>query len=208
MSNGQSPPPSFVQPADWDSFLTRHPNVHLLQTTAWGTLKAAFGWRVARVMVEDTGAQILVRQMLPGMHFAYIARGPVGEDWEALWPAVDDFCRRNRVVFLKVEPDQWIGADGSNHPPTGFRASPHAIQPPRTLLVDLNGDEETLLGRMKQKTRYNIKLAQKKNVIVRPTSDIALFHHLMQVTGGRDQFGVHSLAYYQQVYQLFHPHDS
>jgi lipid II:glycine glycyltransferase (peptidoglycan interpeptide bridge formation enzyme) len=58
---------------------------------------------------------------------------------------------------------------------------------------------------MKQKTRYNIKLAQKKGVVVRASSDIETFHRLMQETGGRDQFGIHSLAYYQKAYELFQP---
>jgi peptidoglycan pentaglycine glycine transferase (the first glycine) len=199
---------SHILSVDWDAFLARHPAAHLLQTTAWGELKAAFGWRVERVIMGEIGAQILLRRVLPGLTFAYLAKGPVGESWDGLWPKVDAFCRRNHAIFLKVEPDQWVGSDGVNLPPSGFRQSLHAIQPPRTLLVDLSGDEESILSRMKQKTRYNIKLAQKKGVVVRPTSDLEVFHRLMQVTGGRDQFGVHSQAYYQRVYELFHGRNS
>jgi lipid II:glycine glycyltransferase (peptidoglycan interpeptide bridge formation enzyme) len=58
---------------------------------------------------------------------------------------------------------------------------------------------------MKQKTRYNIRLAQKKGVTVFPTNDLDTFHQLMQVTGQRDAFGVHSLDYYRRAYDLFHP---
>jgi len=58
---------------------------------------------------------------------------------------------------------------------------------------------------MKQKTRYNVRLAEKKGVTVRAWDDLDGFHQMMQVTGGRDDFGVHSLDYYRRAYQLFHP---
>ncbi len=206
--NSRSTCPSHTRTADWEAFLFQHPNAHLLQTGAWGELKAAFGWSVERVIAGQTGAQILLRRIPFGMNFAYLSKGPVGEKWGDCWPEVDAVCRRRHAIFLKVEPDQWIGVDGINTPPPGFQPSPHSIQPPRTLLVDLRGDEEAILGRMKQKTRYNIKLAQKKGVVVRPTVDLEVFHRLMQVTGVRDQFGVHNLAYYQRAYDLFYTHNS
>jgi lipid II:glycine glycyltransferase (peptidoglycan interpeptide bridge formation enzyme) len=57
---------------------------------------------------------------------------------------------------------------------------------------------------MKQKTRYNINLALKKGVVVKPHTDLGAFYDLMEVTGQRDQFGIHSQAYYQRAYELFH----
>ena len=73
-------------------------------------------------------------------------------------------------------------------------------------MVDLSGSEDQILGRMKQKTRYNIRLARKKNVVVRTSGNLEIFSSLMQVTGERDQFGVHGRAYYQKAYDLFNPH--
>jgi len=58
---------------------------------------------------------------------------------------------------------------------------------------------------MKQKCRYNVRLAEKKGITVRAWDDLDGFHRLMQVTGGRDGFGVHSLEYYRKAYELFHP---
>ena len=57
--------------SDWDKFLSGHPEAHLLQTTAWGELKAAFGWRVLRVAAEG-GAQVLLRRLPLGFSLAYI----------------------------------------------------------------------------------------------------------------------------------------
>jgi lipid II:glycine glycyltransferase (peptidoglycan interpeptide bridge formation enzyme) len=223
--------------SDWDKFLSGHPEAHLLQTTAWGELKAAFGWQVLRVAVGQTGAQVLLRRLPLGFSLAYIPRGPVGDDWTSLWPAVAQACRRHRAILLKVEPDLWENIPKESNPstdnstntsgilgshpsqpgpknpflpssliphPSSFFPSPQTVQPPRTILVNLEGDEETLLSRMKQKTRYNIRLAQKKEVVVRPSQDLEGFHRMMLITGGRDGFGVHGADYYRKAYELFH----
>ena len=191
-------------PSDWDSFLAQNPAPHLLQTSTWGELKSAFGWQATRVLNKQAGAQILFRRLALGLRMAYIPRGPLGK-WDAgLWEAIDKACRAANAVFLKVEPDVWEDPAAPTEPPPGFTLSQQSIQPPRTILLDIRDDEECILGRMKQKTRYNIKLAQKKGVIVQPSNDIEAFHHLMELTAQRDVFGVHSIAYYQRAYQLFH----
>jgi len=87
----------------------------------------------------------------------------------------------------------------------GFTVEPHTIQPRSTILVDLTGNEDELLARMKQKTRYNIRLAEKKGVVVRETNDIQGFYQLMQTTGTRDGFAVHDISYYQKAYDIFSP---
>jgi peptidoglycan pentaglycine glycine transferase (the first glycine) len=189
----------------WETFLDAHPNAHILQTPAWGELKSAFGWQVEQVLNDRAGALVLFRQLPLGLTFAYIPRGPVGEDWDSLWPAVDAACRKRSAIFLKVEPDIWETPGVDLPPPAGFINTPHTIQPPRTVVIDLCGDEKAILARMKQKTRYNIGLAQKKGVTVRLSNDLAAFQRLMELTGQRDAFGVHSLAYYQKAYEIFQP---
>lgn len=215
--------------SEWNDFLAHYPDAHLLQTASWGELKAEFGWNVSRVVVGDVGAQVLFRPLPLGFTLAYIPKGPVGgsldvkqpeagtrsdctqNSWAALWPAIDDLCRSHKSVFLKVEPDLWefVNTDTGNgsqkRQPGGFRLGPHSVQPKRTLVVDISGDEERVLNQMKQKTRYNIRLALRKGVVVRPSSDLDTFHGLMTETGRRDAFGVHSLNYYRRAYELFHP---
>ncbi len=193
--------------SDWSAFLEGFPDAHLLQIPAWGELKASFGWSVRRLATERAGAQVLFRRLPAGLSIAYIPRGPVGKPDAAFWSALDALCASQRAVLLKIEPDEWrLSADSDGPtPPEGFQESQHGIQPRQTLIIDLKPEEDQILARMKQKTRYNIRLARKKGVVVRPSSDLNLFYQLMQETGTRDQFGVHSLAYYQQAYQNFHP---
>ena len=212
---------SEVTAVEWERWSARLPEVHILQTAQWGSLKAAFGWEPVRVIVDSSGmgksgVQILFRKLPFGLKMGYIAKGPVWEGaeqppgspiGEILWQEVDAVCRRRRAVFLKVEPDLWLADSQVAAPvPHGFRPSAHSIQPPRTILVDLNGSDDQLLARMKQKTRYNIRLAQKRCVLVYPSSDLDTFYRLMTATSTRDAFGVHSREYYNQAYEIFHPH--
>jgi lipid II:glycine glycyltransferase (peptidoglycan interpeptide bridge formation enzyme) len=221
--------PELLAP-QWEDYLASFPEAHILQTRAWGDLKSAFGWKAVYVTTSradgppgQLGAQVLFRRFPLGLTIAYIAKGPVGGEaaladpacWDALWQEVDSLCRKQRAVFLKLEPDQFetriapaqASVDARLAPPRGFRASLQTIQPRRTLVVDLSGDEEQVLSRMKQKTRYNIRLAAKKGVVVHPSMDLDTFYRLMMVTGERDMFGVHSREYYQRAYELFQPRD-
>lgn len=200
---------TYLSASEWDRFLLDYPEAHLLQTSAWGAFKSEFGWWVERVRVGSTGAQILFRPLISrlpaGPSIAYIPKGPVGPDWPALWPELHRACRRKGALLLKVEPDliETDGCPDALFP--GFTGGADPIQPRRTLIISLEGGEEDWLARMKQKTRYNIRLAEKKEVIVRPTQDVDGFYRLMQVTGQRDGFGVHSRDYFRRAYELFHP---
>lgn len=192
----------------WDIFLKKYPDSHLLQTSRWGELKQSFGWRVRRLLKNNqTGAQILLRPLPLGFHIAYIPKGPIGPDWNDLWIEIDQICNQERVIFLKVEPDEWIisGQRVDVLSNQGFRLSKHPIQPSQTILVDITGSEAEILGRMKQKTRYNIRLATKRGVIVQISKQLDEFYRLMEVTGERDNFGVHSIDYYRKCYELFNP---
>lgn len=189
---------------DWTTFLSQYAHAHLLQGAPWGELKADFGWEAVRLVAGQAGAQILFRRLPLGYTLAYIPKGPLGEEVDDLWPEIDELCRARKAVFLKVELDRWEG-DGGEELLPGFVPSRHAIQPRRTVVVDLQGSEDEILARMKQKTRYNIRLAGKKGVVVRTSDDLEVFSEMVQVTGQRDGFGVHNLAYYRRAYDLFQP---
>jgi len=193
--------------SDWNTFLQNHPNAHLLQTGEWGELKSAFGWEAVRVINGNVGAQILFRKLPLGFKIAYIPKLAFDNLSSAFsqefWKEVDVVCKKRRAIFLKIEPDTW--QDNSSLKLSSFIFSKQNIQPPRTIIVDLRGSEEDILARMKQKCRYNIRLAEKKGVIVRAWDDIDGFYKMIQITGGRDGFGVHSLEYYRRAHNLFHP---
>lgn len=193
----------------WDEFIERYPDAHLLQTSRWGRFKGVYDWRPFYLGTQDSGAQILFRKLILNLSIAYIPKGPVGEDWQELIAEAVALCKEQNAIVLYIEPDFWEGEQKklvSMLP--DFSMIEMAIQPRRTITISLDGSEDDWLGRMKQKTRYNIRLAKKKEVIVSKSSDIDVFNILMQETGQRDEFGIHQASYYRSVYELFHPLDA
>jgi peptidoglycan pentaglycine glycine transferase (the first glycine) len=193
--------------AEWKEFLRAHPQSHFLQTGEWGELKAEYGWHAARLVVGRSGVQILFRRLPLGIQLAYlpkVGRGQITPEDEGLfWAELEALCRARGATACKVEPDQW-DSSGPAQAAHGFSVSPHSIQPRRTVVIDLRPDEETILQQMKQKCRYNVRLAQKKGVSVRSWSDVSAFHAMLVATARRDGFQVHSLTYYQRAFELFH----
>lgn len=202
----------------WNSFVASHPQAHVMQTAAWGDLKSRFGWSAERVALQDpsgtlvSGAQILYRRLPLGLGtLAYVPKGPL-----VSWPdnaqttqTIDNLDRaaRDRGAFaLIVEPDLIDQAEHRAHlAQAGFIASATAIQPRRTLLVDLSPDEKTILQGMKSKTRYNIRLSARKGVTVHQgtAENVGTFNELMTITGARNRFGVRSPDYYRAAFELF-----
>lgn len=198
----------------WDRQVAAAPQGHILQSWGWGELKARFGWRVRRLAVKGALAQVLFRSLPAGLGtIAYVPKGPLADyrdlsSLQALLDVVQPLARNERALCLKIEPDLEDDPALARRLQTlGFRPSPQEIQPRRTTLVDLAPDPEEMLGRMKQKTRYNIRLAARKGVSVRAgtEADLASFYELMETTARRDGFGIHTQAYYEAAHQLFIP---
>jgi lipid II:glycine glycyltransferase (peptidoglycan interpeptide bridge formation enzyme) len=211
---------SAIGETSWDDLVAHSECGHLLQTQSWAALKSEFGWEsqlVTRREADDlvAGAQLLTRwsPLLRLFSVAYVPKGPV-VDWrntERVRAILGDLlasARQRRAILLRIEPNLPESEMVAVEPvlaACGFWPAGRSVQPRRTILVDISGDEDEILGRMKQKTRYNIRLAGRKEVTVREggREDLADFNRLMQVTGGRNAFGVHSADYYRAAYDLF-----
>lgn len=205
------------EPETWDAWLDAQKG-HLLQTWAWGELKSQYGWRSERVGWEEggtmlNGAQILYRPLAPALTIGYVPRGPLATEPQRLaefLQAMKKHAQASRVVFLRLEPD-WQTNDRRDQAlaEAGFASSAEHFQPPTTIHIDLSADHDTILARMKPKWRYNIRLAEKKGVVVRAgtLADFDAFYDLMQLTAARDRFAVHGANYYRSAFELLDHHD-
>jgi len=210
-------------PAQWDDFVKSQPRAHVLQQSAWGDLKAAYGWQIERVALAQgdfivAGAQLLFRRLPFRLGtMAYLGMGPyidasaVGAQGLAplqnqLWQSIDACARQHKAAFLKWEPGIYRADEPKpDFAALGFRESPQTIQPPRTILIDISGDDETILARMNQGTRRKIRQSQKNGIryYEGTKADVAKFTRMMQTTGARNAFGVHEPGYYELAYDLF-----
>jgi lipid II:glycine glycyltransferase (peptidoglycan interpeptide bridge formation enzyme) len=203
---------------EWDAFVRAHPQAHALQLSAWADHKTHFGWRYVRVALKDgariaAGAQVLIRP-LPGKLFtlAYIPHGGYVTDpaqWPQLIDAIAQAVRPFRAAFIKWEPGLYLDGGAPDPAALGFTESPQTVQPPRTSVLDLISTEDAILARMNQGTRRKIRQSLKAGLRVWEASaaDVSRFCDLMDATGTRNNFGVHTRQYYQLAYDLFAPRD-
>ena len=186
---------------------------HLLQSCRWGEFKQRHGWKAHRILANDpTGtamAQVLYRFRGP-LSLGYVPRGPVisGEPailWPLLLEKIDTSARQNRAIMTLIELNVPLGLEDPSRKAGVFRGSEHVL-PRRTVKVPLT-DDDSILSQMHQKTRYNIRLAQRRGVVIERhlggADAVDAFYRLMQDTAERNEFGIHSLAYYQDFLNLF-----
>lgn len=184
----------------------------LLQSWGWGEIKSHHGWRAVRLglMSGDncvSAAQVLFRSVGP-LTVGYVPRGIATIDASdaraaAFTIALDRLCRRRRAVVCFFEPET---CDLVDTLPGDLRWEPSStiLQPLRTIKVGVDFPDDELLARMKSKTRYNVRLAERRGVTVRTgtLADLPAFYQLLQETGQRDAFGIHQLDYYQDTLTL------
>jgi lipid II:glycine glycyltransferase (peptidoglycan interpeptide bridge formation enzyme) len=87
----------------------------------------------------------------------------------------------------------------------GWVYSSDQIQFRNTVLIDLSASEEEMLARMKPKTRYNIRLSEKKDVSLRvgTLDDLPMLYKVYAETSVRDGFVVRDENYYMTVWKSF-----
>ena len=182
---------------------------------------------------EDTiTACLILKRAIPIRGFAarlcvlYCPKGPL-LDWKNVHlrkRVLDDlqaFAKKQGAIFLKIDPDVVLGtgipgADGSTEESGGAELqselaqrgwvySSDQIQFRNSVLVDLTVSEEEMLARMKQKTRYNVRLAEKKGVTVRvgATDDLPMLYKMYAETSVRDGFVIRDENYYMTVWKMF-----
>ncbi len=195
----------------------------LLQSGFWARHKARFGWRAHPFRCAWRGEEfpllVLSRPLAPGLALAYVPHGPLLEppaaEREAFLAGLGRALRPRLpagTLFLRFDPPWSVGeappAGGAAalHPAASrrgrLRRAPMDIQPPATVVVDLRPPEETLLERMKPKTRYNIRLALRKGVEVAEggREDLPAWYALYRETARRDRIALHGFGYYDALF--------
>jgi len=178
----------------WDTFVENSRWSTVLQLWAWGETKRNEGWQPVRIGVFKgdkliLGAQILVKKASFLGNIMYIPHGPVFHEVEELSEGIGnlnshliDYARSNNCFSIEIEPmigefvEKEAVTAGLQHysheeifqifQNAGYQRSLRNVQPKYKLFYDLAFDDETLMSMMKKKTRYNVKLAKKKGVII------------------------------------------
>jgi peptidoglycan pentaglycine glycine transferase (the first glycine) len=179
----------------------------------------------AAAMVLERGVEVL--GSVGNLRVMYVPKGPLLRDWS-------DADLRHQVqhdlramaqgrgnIFVKIDPDVrlGVGMPGSSDAEEftegqmvvddlkgrSWQLSDEQIQFRNTVLVDLRPSEEAILSNMKQKTRYNVRLADRRGVTVRvgTQADLDTLYSMYAETSMRDGFVIRDEAYYKMVWETF-----
>ncbi|HSM71476.1 MAG TPA: peptidoglycan bridge formation glycyltransferase FemA/FemB family protein [Anaerolineales bacterium] len=227
------PNPHFLQTYEWGQVKTKYgwEPIYLVWDQEGKMVEERDSEKLSSIISPVAVALILKRQIIRNgfaarLSILYSPKGPL-LDWtnESLRKRVLDdlqsFAKRQGAIFLKCDPDVVLGKgvpDGEDEvvdedgqavrselKRRGWRYSSDQIQFRNTVLIDLNPSEEELLANMKQKTRYNVRLAGRKGVSVRVgmMGDLPVLYKMYAETSMRDGFVIRGEEYYKRVWETF-----
>jgi peptidoglycan pentaglycine glycine transferase (the first glycine) len=194
-----------VTQVEWDGWLADSPGGgHILQSYEWGEFKRRLGWKPIRLVLERGGKVVGLGQFLayettpvPGV-LMYCTKGP-WLPWDdervvrTFFEGVRAIAGRWGAHTIKIEPEVLEEQKDVKAilGEIGFRKARYDLNMKTTLVVDLSLPEEELLGRMKAKTRYNVRLAARKGVEVVEPNDFEegweTFYEWMRATSERKE---------------------
>ena len=204
-------------------------NLELLQAPLWARFKERYGWQVHPFLVETSGAgfaTLILSQKTPAGRIAYCPYGPLAGGRSADDAAVatlamapsqliecaqrmrDDLPSDTIHLRFDLPAVRWphdseatLGAAGRL-----VRAGVD-VQPRATVIIDLDEPASALLPAAHKKTRYNIRLARRRGVDVRPVdvdherAGLREWYGIHQETGRRNRIAVHSADYFRTLFE-------
>jgi lipid II:glycine glycyltransferase (peptidoglycan interpeptide bridge formation enzyme) len=181
----------------WDKAVS-----HPLQSWAWGDFRRSMGIKVERVGLfkqkKLIGGWQISFHKIPHTQFTigYFPKGPIPD--AQMTAKLREIGVRNQAVYIQIEPNIIIDPNSKIEYLKSLLPSHHPLFTKYTFILDLSKSEDRLLADMHQKTRYNIKVAQKHNVVVREDNSPAAFNKYLELeeeTTKRQQFFAHNRKY-------------
>lgn len=199
-----------------DDFVSSQKNSQFIQSWEWGEFQKNVSGNVWRIAIEDGGkllasAKVIKKDLPMGKSYFYCGRGPIFADavWHEeaaslLYSEIEHIAKDELVMFMRFDPyfDYHLEMQRLAGDRPFFKTTD--VQPSKTLIIDISGEPDEIMKNMHQKTRYNIKLAEKKGIkVVEGGKDrFEEFWNLLDQTTGRDNFRPHGRSYYQEMLDL------
>lgn len=162
--------------------------MNILQSPEWESFQKSLGrktWRVNNTL-------IIKHNLMLGKNYLYCYSPDINNNFKIFINKIKQIAKKEKSIFFKIELNNNINIKNFK-----FKKSNKNLQPLKTIILDINKPEQELLDNMRSKTRYNIKLAQKKNIIIKQDNKyIYYFIKLLKKTAKRDNFFLHEDDYY------------
>ena len=192
-----------------------------LQSEEWLKFQEATGKEVVRISSDGFWANGIIHRLPFVGRYLYVPRGPrisikykVSSITYGIAGLID-LAKEEKVKWIRIELEteellemirkEIVTLRQAQDDNLRVVKAPHDVQPREVLRVDLLPSEADLLAAMKPKTRYNIRLAEKRGVTVIETREgrhIQTFLDLITATSGRKGITSHPRAYYEKFFQV------
>ena len=176
----------------------------LLQTQEWATFRETQGWRVH--WVDEI---LVLEKPLPmGLSFLYAPEVDFFQiNFNEFLPKIAEISKKSHSILLRID------CLNHNSAPYGekiskilknkkFIKSFEEIQPEYRQIINISKSEEQILAQMKQKGRYNIKVAERSGVVVEKSDNIDDFYKIFCETAKRDGFQVRPKKYFVNLLRI------
>lgn len=193
----------------------------LYHSWEWGATRASIEWRPWRVLIDNDGIPCAALQIFEkrisalGASLLCAPSGMAGNSLDgeivkafAEWAR--HFAKERHAIVLRVEA-HFDDADASHKQlflSSGFRDLPDQWSlwnlPRANMLIDIRGNDEDLLRRMRKKHREHILRAQRSSVMIAASSELAdleAFYGLLLKSSERQGFAVRDFDYFRNLHE-------
>jgi len=168
--------------------------ISFLQSKEWADFQKSLGRKIWRIDSIN-----IIRYDLPfGKSYLYAPRCGGNFLSDSFLKRIRKLSKEESAIFFRVEPQEEISKKALNK--FSFKKGRN-IQPKKTLILDINQSEKDLLEQMHQKTRYNIRLAEKKGIKIKKGNkkNFEKFWRLLIDTAKKNKFSTHPRKYYEKI---------
>lgn len=186
-----------------------------LQSKEWIAFQASVGREAVPFSPEGFSGNGIVHTLPLVGKYLYIPRGP-GVNTKYQIPNTEQHIQE-LIALAKQKSARWIRIEPATEEiletiqkDTAYKIvkAPHDMQPREIFVIDITKSEEELLSSMKPKTRYNIRLAEKRGVrafATREEKHMQAFFDLVEMTARRKEISPHPKDYYAKFFDAFPP---
>ena len=174
--------------------------MHPLQSESWELARKKMGTETLRIS-DGKNYFLLTFHKIPFTNYkiGYLPRSPMPN--KKVLQQLFDLGKKNMIIFIKIEP--YVEKSKFQILNFKFQISKHPLFPKWTQILDLTQTEDQLLKSFHSKTRYNIRLAEKKGIVVKEMSNDKGFEEFSKLyfdTCKRQKYFGHTPRYHQIVW--------
>ena len=195
----------------WDDRILANPDHgNIFQGYEFSQQKRLGGWRPRYLTNGNIAITILEKRVVGLGYLWYIPKGPgvsTIRELDDLLPDLKNTARRSGAFMIKIEPELIKAPETEADLMKLGLVKVAPIQPnASTVLVNLEGSLNDIMGRLNQKGRHAIRRAERDGVTVKrvPPSDAnceAMFTLLTETAEG--SFRIRSYEYYKTFWQRY-----